>query len=102
MLRYACVNCMAQHSMLMLTLLTMFIIVTQQSILSMHCIDQRTQHFILARILFIVTIFFYLIFLHAKLLKTFQPQENKSCPFSLIKSSKIVVKMNIFIIFETK
>lgn len=32
----------------------------------------------------------------------FQPQENKSCPFSLLKSSKIVVKMNISLIFETK
>jgi len=36
MLRYACVDCMAQHSMFMLILL--FIIVTQQSILNMHCI----------------------------------------------------------------
>jgi len=35
--------------------------------------------------------FFNLNFLHAKLLTTFQPQKNKSCPFSLLKSSKIII-----------
>jgi len=106
MSRYACVvDSMAQHSLFMFTLLIVFMIVTQQSILSMHCIDQRTWHFVIVRILFIVTCFFFFFFLnfnslHTKLLTMFQPQENKSCLFSLLKSSKVVVKTNIFIILK--
>lgn len=39
----------------------------------------------------ILSFFKFLNFLHVKLLRTFQPQENKSCPFSLLKSSKIII-----------